>query len=673
MTHQLKIEGVMKAFGQHQLLSGLAFTCNTGDIIGILGRNGCGKSTLLKIIFGTEHTYDKNIQINGHPCPTPYQKGNQLAYLPQQGFLPTHLSLKQIIRLVIPSADKRNYIYKHERIQHHLTKKITQLSGGERRFFEVLLLVNRAVKFVLLDEPFSGIEPLYKTAIQDLLNDYRDELGFIITDHDYESILKAADQVLLIKDGSLIPIRQLPQLEQHNYVPDGTFTKADQQDSEQNHKPFEVDSQTLRDLDLLNNKHPGLIMQLFNRASSEGGQKKIHDWMTHPHTNGEKLTNRRNAIRFFHETGLSLDFPTKKMEFVLHYLNAGIVIQADNPVDILIQYIKEKIHSSNDYFLMTEGVKAVIRLLNYLLHFTQSFNQPDIPYPLKQLGFKVTQIEKQLLKNGVGVHLSIFQITKLHNHFNTMGEESLKELIDIYYQLGALQAIGTTAKKLNLCYSEYLDSETSLLELTGLFHPLIDHAVSNDFSLYHQQHLCFLTGANMSGKSTFMKALALSVYLAHLGFPVPAKHMKLSILNGLMTTINLSDNILQGYSHFYSEVRRVREAAERIKESKKVLVLFDELFKGTNVKDAADASLLVTKALAQIPNSLFVVSTHIVEIAEDLKTLPGVRFNCFEACWNNNTPEYDYLLKAGISSERLGMYIVEKEGIMEVLEAAKHA
>jgi len=148
---------------------------------------------------------------------------------------------------------------------------------------------------------------------------------------------------------------------------------------------------------------------------------------------------------------------------------------------------------------------------------------------------------------------------------------------------------------------------------------------------------------------------------------------KLSVFNGLMTTINLSDNVLQGYSHFYSEVRRVREAAERIKESKKVLVLFDELFKGTNVKDAADASLLVTKGLAQIPNSLFIVSTHIVEIAEDLKTLPGVRFNCFEACWNNNTPEYDYLLKSGISSERLGMYIVEKEGIMEVLEAAKQA
>lgn len=104
----------------------------------------------------------------------------------------------------------------------------------------------------------------------------------------------------------------------------------------------------------------------------------------------------------------------------------------------------------------------------------------------------------------------------------------------------------------------------------------------------------------MSGKSTFLKTIGLHIYLAHLGFPVPAKKLKISIFDGLFTTINLADNLNLGYSHFYSEVKKVKDIVLKINSKKNLIVIFDELFRGTNVKDAYDASLIIISTLAKI-------------------------------------------------------------------------
>ena len=174
----------------------------------------------------------------------------------------------------------------------------------------------------------------------------------------------------------------------------------------------------------------------------------------------------------------------------------------------------------------------------------------------------------------------------------------------------------------------------------------------------------------MSGKSTFLKAFGISVYLAHAGFPVPALIMKTTIFNGIVTTINLADDINKGYSHFYSEVRRVRETALKIKKDKKLVVIFDELFRGTNVKDASEASLMITTAFSKIHTSIFLISTHIVEIAKELKSHQNIFFSCFDTKLQQETLIYDYKLVSGISKESLGLYIVRNEGIVEILEEA---
>ncbi|MGN6640843.1 MAG: ATP-binding cassette domain-containing protein [Mucilaginibacter sp.] len=86
------------------------------------------------------------------------------------------------------------------------------------------MLLNLDVKFILLDEPFSKVEPLYKQIIIDLIQEYRPTKGFIITDHDYINIIDASDKIILISNGVCRPIDKLFELEQYNYVPVGTFS-----------------------------------------------------------------------------------------------------------------------------------------------------------------------------------------------------------------------------------------------------------------------------------------------------------------------------------------------------------------------------------------------------------------------------------------------------------------
>lgn len=220
--HVLEADSIIKNFGERQLLTDIYLKCETGEVIGLLGRNGCGKSTLLKIIFGTVPSANKSIRINKKYVGFPYKRRGVMAYLPQHNFLP-NLKIESLVNIFLNSRTKASKILKNERIARHLHKKPGELSGGEARYLEVLLLVNLDVKFVILDEPFSGIEPLYKDPIKEVLQEHKTEKGFIITDHDYRNIIDVSSKIVLLTDGSCRHIQNLEELEQWNYVPPGAF------------------------------------------------------------------------------------------------------------------------------------------------------------------------------------------------------------------------------------------------------------------------------------------------------------------------------------------------------------------------------------------------------------------------------------------------------------------
>lgn len=261
-------------------------------------------------------------------------------------------------------------------------------------------------------------------------------------------------------------------------------------------------------------------------------------------------------------------------------------------------------------------------------------------------------------------------IAEADRFFRSIAHQRLIVLLNIAYQLDVYQTVGSIANARG--FTNPVISETGETELVieGLFHPFIPNPKSNNVAFSPTKNVSFITGTNMAGKSSLLKSIGIAIYLSQLGFPVPAKNMVTSVFNGLITTINLADDIEQGNSHFYKEVLRVKQVAEKLSQSKHIFVIFDELFRGTNVKDAFDASLAIISAFADVKTSFFVISTHIVEVAHELSAIENISFRYMETSFAAEKPENTYQLKEGITDERLGMWIVNNERIVDIIKNA---
>ena len=241
-------------------------------------------------------------------------------------------------------------------------------------------------------------------------------------------------------------------------------------------------------------------------------------------------------------------------------------------------------------------------------------------------------------------------------------------LLAIHAQLDAWYGMAMTVKNMDLVFPEFIESDAPIVEVKGLYHLLLQKAVPYDLNMNRATNFVFLTGANMAGKSTFIKAVGTAVFLAHIGMGVPAQQMQLSLFDGMLSNINLIDNISKGESYFYNEVQRIKATISKVNDKRKWLILIDELFKGTNVQDAMKCSTTVIEGLLKIKNSLFILSTHLYEIGEDLKKHSNISFNYFETNTHNGQLSFNYQLRDGISNDRLGYLILEREGVTQMLK-----
>jgi DNA mismatch repair ATPase MutS len=223
-------------------------------------------------------------------------------------------------------------------------------------------------------------------------------------------------------------------------------------------------------------------------------------------------------------------------------------------------------------------------------------------------------------------------------------------------------------KTFDLHFPRFVEQVEPYFKAEGLYHVLLQTPVAYDLVLQPNENFLFLTGANMAGKSTMIKAVGSAVFLAHLGMGVPAKSLQLSLFDGLLSNITVTDNIARGESYFFNEVQRIKNTVFKINDGKKWLVLIDELFKGTNVQDAMKCSSTVIKGLMKIKNSLFILSTHLYEIGEELKPYPNISFKYFETTVTEDQLAFSYQLKEGISNDRIGYVILRREKVVEMLE-----
>lgn len=213
----LHIDSVVKYYKSRKILRNIYLSCSTGDIIGLLGSNGSGKSTLLKIVFGVLNSESKFVKIDDKILKDVYGRRNLINYLPQDSFLPKNIKVARLIGLFC-DKEGRDQLLKNDIIKPFLPKKSNSLSGGEKRLVEVFMLLHTKAKFILLDEPFNGISPIYRNHIKMMIQEKSKTKGFIITDHDYRNILDVSNRIEFLHEGRLQEIEQLQDLVKLGYL-----------------------------------------------------------------------------------------------------------------------------------------------------------------------------------------------------------------------------------------------------------------------------------------------------------------------------------------------------------------------------------------------------------------------------------------------------------------------
>lgn len=215
----LEVRNINKSFKEKEILKDVSLRCDIGDVIGIFGRNGSGKSSLLKIIHGTLKADSIKLEINSKLInPKKIIPSKSIAYLPQDSFLPKNLKVRNIIPLFFSNGNNQDKIFYSKGISHFENKKIGTLSLGQLRYLEILLIGNLEHPYVMFDEPFSMVEPLYKDIIKEFLIGLKNEKGLIITDHYYNDVLEITDRNFIIKSGQKLNIKGKEDLEKFEYL-----------------------------------------------------------------------------------------------------------------------------------------------------------------------------------------------------------------------------------------------------------------------------------------------------------------------------------------------------------------------------------------------------------------------------------------------------------------------
>lgn len=215
---KLHIDSVTKSFNEKKILRDIYIGCETGKIIGLLGRNGTGKSTLLQIIFGTEKGDSQFIRVDDKVLQNQMDRKGRIAYLPQHSFLPRGIKIKKLISLFC-NKENVDQLTGSDLLKPFLNETSGSLSGGEKKIVEVLLILYSDSKFILLDEPFNALSPKMIVEIQKMIKDQSRQKGIIISDHRYKEVLDVSDEIYLLSDCFLSQIKDLKELQDKGYLP----------------------------------------------------------------------------------------------------------------------------------------------------------------------------------------------------------------------------------------------------------------------------------------------------------------------------------------------------------------------------------------------------------------------------------------------------------------------
>jgi DNA mismatch repair protein MutS len=437
-----------------------------------------------------------------------------------------------------------------------------------------------------------------------------------------------------------------------------------------------IDQDTLRDLEVQSPTAggPGLLDHL-NRTRTRGGREAFRRRLTHPLSTAREVRAVQDALRFIEANRAAFAaLPTDSAIAELNrYLSSRVTtLRSLAGPALTVESWWIRVRYADIHQEATRGTQIVAAFLatvdELLLHLE------DPPSLLAEYVREVRALlgssQLRMLRTRAPRFSGTAHTLLLDSVARDSAKPALRRLIEIVFEVDALISMSDVTAEKVYTYPA-VEEDFRGVELHDLYHPFLEKPVTNDLQLSPGVRLVFLTGPNMAGKSTYLKAVGVAVLLAHTGMGVPAGECRIGVLDRLVTAIRTEDNLHAGVSYFQAEARRVGEIARMLADGRRCLVIADELFRGTNVKDACDASLTVLEAFSTVANGRFIVASHLTELADSLEKLHGVLLRRFEAATSDEDLRFDYRIRAGVSTQRLGMRVLEREGVLGVLSSLR--
>lgn len=429
-----------------------------------------------------------------------------------------------------------------------------------------------------------------------------------------------------------------------------------------------IDKQTQVDLEIF---HPidGSIYDIFiKNCNTIGGRNYIFNLLNNSTYELTSTTDIHQTLSFLDKFNLNFEFKNYQIEFVEEYINAKSLISRPSFGEVNAQKVKNFIADHKEYKEIENGVKSLFLLIENLKKQWAILNKEKLPLLLQELYDKWLTFNKTIQTEEVFNSFSILIKKKLKVKQVFLLDSKLRthrilinEFLSSIFKIDAYNSI---SKKLREGFHlPQLNAASSQINLTELFHPLLQKPISNSINL--QSRVIILTGANMAGKSTLLRSIGICTFLAQLGLPVPASKVETIPFDRIISSINLVDSLQSGESYYLNEVKRIKTMIDAAKSDHQVLVLLDEVFRGTNIEESIELGKRLIAKLTTYKNCIFIISTHFHSLFETFKNAQHVSFLKMNVEYENDNFKFTYKVEEGISKDYLATKIAEHEGLFD--------
>ncbi|OUJ70157.1 MutS-related protein [Hymenobacter crusticola] len=416
------------------------------------------------------------------------------------------------------------------------------------------------------------------------------------------------------------------------------------------------------------------VLSLVNFTYNSEAERALLAFLQKVPSSVDEVLERQAIIKgFLANWNVLADFSYQKIQYMeVHSFLNGV---SDGRIPLETNHFKAslKLLVSEEvrYAMRAKYVQALLFLHRIWQHYLIRLSTTEFPVSFqRQLLVLVRFMERFSLEaNATAIQEDDFTAARMVQFARALQAVSFAEMKAFWETFYDFEAYWSLAKGMLAHGLSFPRFQEGTFQLREFYHPLLKNPVRNTLTLQAGENVFLLTGPNMSGKSTLLKAVGLCVYLAHIGLGVPAAACTLPFFKTIVVTINLSDNLQDGYSHFMAEIQNLKAVLVATRRADKTFAIFDELFRGTNVDDALAITQATLSGLQAFPQSFFFISTHLLQLKQQ-QAQNSVKEHYIDCTLQAGVPTFSYKLKLGWSELKIGKVLFEKEGLNELLRAS---